>query len=119
MIYLFIVVLCLFACIVEYVTSKHSFHNVWLQVHYSLGQVEPNETFSMIITVENRSWMPKLFMQVSSKLPQTILIADKEWEEKFSNTQLGYTQFSISFFMILLTSSGRIFNPAAPPYYSW
>lgn len=100
MTYICIAILCLLAIVLEKFSVKNCFRDVWLDMHYSSQQVEPDELFYMSLEIENRSWMPKLFMQVSGKIPEGFAISDEEWKKMYANTELGATRFSVSFYML-------------------
>lgn len=100
MTYICIAILCLLAIVLEKFSVKNCFRDVWLDMHYSSQQVEPDELFYMSLEIENRSWIPKLFMQVSGKIPEGFAISDEEWKKMYANTELGATRFSVSFYML-------------------
>lgn len=100
MTYICIAILCLLAIVLEKFSVKNCFRDVWLDMHYSSQQVEPDELFYMSLKIENRSWIPKLFMQVSGKIPEGFAISDEEWKKMYANTELGATRFSVSFYML-------------------
>lgn len=100
MTYICIAILCLLAIVLEKFSVKNCFRDVWLDMHYSSQQVEPDELFYMSLEIENRSWIPKLFMQVSAKIPEGFAISDEEWKKMYANTELGATRFSVSFYML-------------------
>ena len=55
MTYICIAILCLLAIVLEKFSVKNCFRDVWLDMHYSSKQVEPDELFYMSLEIENRS----------------------------------------------------------------
>lgn len=100
MMYFFLVFMGVLAGILEWISIKHCFSGLHLSVAYSTLQAEPHQAFSMNIVVENRSWMPKMFLQVSGKIPVGFEVASMDWKERYVQSVLGTQKFSLSFFLM-------------------